>query len=231
MGDNASDETAGPASGSASAGEDTEPETEPGTAQQARRSLRGRLGMRDMLLSMVVLAVGVLILAAISQGFSFSPGGPSTNTSNLQPVDVSGELQAAVGQAKFPLREPRLPAGWRANSDSVDAIGGNGTDQAVRIGWISPGGRYLQLSQSNATALDLVRSAAGLGTDVPVASTGTVTVNGTQWTVYPGIRSESSWVVDLGPVRLFITGNGTTDEFHTLAVAALNGRPVTAAGP
>jgi uncharacterized protein DUF4245 len=245
--DNASDETAGSASADRATQSETgdhavpegeqrtEPEVEqptvPTVEQPARRSLRGRLGMRDMVLSMVVLAVGVLILAAISTGFSFSPGGASTDTSNLQPVDVHGELQAAVGQAKFPLREPRLPAGWRANSDSVDAIGGNGTDQAVRVGWITPDGRYLQLSQSNATPLDLVRSAAGLGADVPVAPTGKVTVNGTQWTVYPGIRSESSWMVDLGPVRLFVTGNGTTDEFRTLAAAALNGRPVTAAGP
>jgi hypothetical protein len=29
---------------------------------------------------------------------------------------------------------------------------------------------------------------------------------------------------------LFITGNGTTAEFRTLAVAALTGRPVTGAG-
>ncbi|HEX4724797.1 MAG TPA: DUF4245 domain-containing protein [Pseudonocardiaceae bacterium] len=231
MGDNASDETAGPASAGADTESETERQAEPETEQPARRSLRGRLGMRDMLLSMVVLAVGVLILAAISQGFSFSPGGASSDTSNLQPVDVPAELQAAVGQAKFPLREPRLPAGWRANSDSVDPIGGNGTDQAVRVGWITPGGRYLQLSQSNGTVPDLVRSAAGIGSAVPVAPQGTVTVNGTQWTVYPGVRSESSWVVDLGPVRLFITGNGTTDEFRTLAVAALGGRPVTAAGP
>jgi hypothetical protein len=36
-------------------------------------------------------------------------------------------------------------------------------------------------------------------------------------------------VVDLGPVKLFITGNGTTDEFRTLAVAAMNGRLMTSA--
>ena len=200
------------------------------TERPARRSRRGRFGLRDMVLSMVVLAVVVLALAAISNGFSFSPGGASSNTSNLPSVDVSAELHAAVSQVKFPLREPRPPTGWRPNSDSVDPIG-NGTDQAVRIGWITPGGRYLQLSQSNAGPLDLVRSAAGLGADVAVSATGTETVNGTQWTVYPGIRSESSWVADLGPVRLFITGNGTADEFRTLAVATLTGRLVTAAGP
>jgi hypothetical protein len=209
--DNPSDETAS---------------TESGTERPAPRTVRGRLGMRDMLLSMVVLGVGVVIAAAITQGFSFSPGGAASNTSNVQPVDVSAELRAAAGQVKFPLREPRPPAGWRANSDSVSPIG---TEQAVRIGWITPGGRYLQLSQSNASAADLVRSAAGLGRDISVSATGTETVNGTQWTVYPGIRSELSWVTDLGQVKLFITGNGTTGEFRTLAVAAMTGHLMTAA--
>jgi len=198
--------------------------------EPARRSLRARLGMRDMVLSMVVLAVIVLALVGISNGFSFSPGSASSNTSDLPTIDVAAELQAAAGQAKFPLREPHLPTGWRPNSDSVDPIGPNSADQAVRIGWITPGGRYLQLSQSNASPLDLARAAAGLGADVPVSTNGTATVNGTQWTIYPGVRSESSWVTDLGPVRLFVTGNGTTDEFRTLAAAALTGHIVPATG-
>ena len=187
------------------------------------RTGRGRFGMRDMVLSMVVLAVGVLILAALSTGFSFSPGGVSVNTANLPTVDVSAELRAAVSQVKFPLREPRPLAGWRPNSASVDALG---QAKAVRIGWITSGGRYLQLSQSDATPLALVRVAAGLADDVTMSATGTETVNSTKWTVYPGIRSEQSWVVDLGSVRLFITGNGTSAEFHTLAVAVLTGRQV-----
>jgi hypothetical protein len=199
-----------------------------GAAPPARTG-RGRFGMRDMLLSMVVLAVGVLILAAISTGFSFSPGGVSVNTANLPKVDMSAELRAAVSRVTFPLREPRLPDGWRPNSASVDSLG-NGQAKAVRVGLITSGGRYLQLSQSNATPLALARVAAGLADGVTVSATGTETVNSTKWTVYPGVRSEQSWVTDLGSVRLFITGNGTTAEFRTLAVAVLTGRPVTGPG-
>ncbi|HEX4702263.1 MAG TPA: DUF4245 family protein, partial [Pseudonocardiaceae bacterium] len=109
--------------------------------------------------------------------------------------------------------------------------GANGANHAVRVGWITSGGRYLQLSQSDASPVDLVRVAAGLGVGVAVSPTGTESVGGTQWTVYPGVRSEQSWVADLGPVRLFITGNGTTDEFRTLAVAVRSGQLVTSAGP
>ena len=186
--------------------------------------------MRDMLMSMVVLAVGVLLLAGITKGCSFSPGGPSTDTSSLPTVDVTAELQAAAGQVKFPLREPRLPSGWRPNSDAVDNVGPNATDKAARIGWLTPADHFLQVSQSDDSALDLVRTAAGITDNSPVQPTGTQTVNGTKWTVYPGIRSESSWVADLGAERLFITGNGTTNEFHTLAAATLAGRKVTPEG-
>ena len=187
----------------------------------------GRSGMRDMLVSMVVLAVGVLLLAGITKGCSFSPGGPSTDTSSVPTVDVTAELQAAAGQVKFPLREPSPPSGWRANSDAVDNVGPNGTDTAVRIGWLTPADHFLQVTQSDDSTLDLVRATAGITDDSPVRPTGTQTVNGTKWTVYPGIRSESSWVADLGAERLFITGNGTPGEFRTLAAATLAGRKVT----
>lgn len=226
MADNASDTGTGQGNGT------TEAPTSDDTSTQVETKRRGggriSSGMRDMLLSMLVLAVGVLILAAITRSCSFSPGGPSTDTSSLPTVDVPAELQAAVGQVKFPLHEPRLPGGWRANSASVDQLGAGGTDQAVRIGWIAPDGRYLQVSQSNASAADLVRSAAALGNNADVQSTGTETVDGAKWTVYPGVRDELSWVTDVGPNRLFITGNGSTADFTTLATATLTGQPVKA---
>lgn len=229
MADNASDTGAGRPADAPSG--QTDGDTGALTPPPDRRARGGgRSGMRDVLLTVVVLAVGVLLLAGLTKGCSFSPGGPSSNAVNLPPVDVTGELQAAAGQVKFPLREPRLPSGWHANSDSVDTLGANGSDQAVRIGWITPGGRYVQISQSNAPVADLVRSAAGLQGDSSVRATGTQVVDGTKWTVYPGVRSETSWAIDLGAVRLFVTGNGTTKEFRTIAAATLSGRHVTAAG-
>lgn len=218
--DNASDTGTGQPPGGTS--EDTDAPTPPPKGRRARS------GMRDMLLSMIVLAVAVLVLAGITKGCSFSPGGPSTSSAGLQPVDVTGELQAAAAQVKFPLREPHLPGGWHPNSDSVDTLGAN--DQAIRVGWITSGGRYLQLSQSNATIADLVQAAAGVDGDTSVQATGTQVVNGTKWTVYPSVRSDASWATDLGTVRLFITGNGNTNEFRTMAAATLTGQHVTAAG-
>lgn len=227
MADNASDTATGRTDDTAGGPTSDDSPQQPG---RARGSGRFSSGMRDMLLSMLVLAVAVLILAALTRSCSFSPGGPSTDSSSLPTVNVPAELQAAAGQVKFPLRQPQLPAGWRANSDSVDHLGPNGANQAVRIGWIAPDGRYLQVSQSDASALDLVRSVAALGDNANIAPTGTETVNGTRWTSYPGVRDELSWVTDLGTDRLFLTGNGTTADFRTLATATLTGQQVKPAG-
>lgn len=224
MADNASDTGTDPDR------DTTEGLTSDDTPKRGVRTARSG-GLRDMLLSMVVLAVACLILAGITSECSFSPGGPSTNSSLLPTVDVGAEFQAAAAQVKFPLREMQPPSGWRANSDAVDQLGANGVNTAVRIGWITPAGHYLQVSESDAGALDLVRSAAGLGDNASVTPTGTHTVNGTKWTVYPGVRDESSWVTDLGSERLFITGNGTDSEFATLAAATLTGQRVPTPSP
>lgn len=179
-----------------------------------------------MTLSMLVLAVIVLALAALSRGCSFSPGGPSDTSVSLPPVDVTGELRAAAGQVGFPLREPTLPSGWRANSASVNAIGPNGRDHDVRVGWLTTSGGYVQLSQSDANPTDLAAAIAGTG----VTPTGRATVGASTWTTYPGVRQELSWVRDLGSVRLLVTGNGTPADLRTLAAAAEAGKPVSATG-
>jgi hypothetical protein len=183
-------------------------------------SRRGRQTMRDMLLSMLVLGVIVLVLAGVVHSCSFSPGGPSVNTSDLPSVDVSAELGAEAGQFPFPLREPALPASWRPSSASQQPVGAAGTDTVVDIGWVSTAGHYVELAQSNGAVPDLVSQIVGDDSGTPIVSQGTVPVAGHTWTIYPGVREEQTWVLDLGAVRLLITGNGTKAEFTTMATAA-----------
>jgi hypothetical protein len=195
--------------------------------------------MRDMLLSMVVLAVIVLVLGAVTHSCSFSPGGPSVNESNLPTVDVSGELSAAAGQVHFPLRRPALPGSWRANSDSERPVGTNGAQAVVYVGWLTGTGHFLQLAQSDASVSDLVTQVAddsgnatggsSDGSSGPATAQGHVTVAGAVWTIYSGVRDEQSWVRDLGPVRLLITGNAPTGEFDTMA-ASVQTAPVVRTG-
>jgi hypothetical protein len=174
--------------------------------------------MRDMLLSMIVLAVVVLALTALTRSCSFSPGGPTVSHSTLPTVDVSAELGAAAGQVAFPVRQPAVPAGWVSNSASVQQIGADHTHTEVSVGWLTEARRFVQLDQSNASVTDLVDQVSGLSGAVTVQ--GAITVAGQTWTIYRGVRDEQSWARDLGPVRLLITGNGTPAEFTTMAAAA-----------
>ncbi|GDY29935.1 DUF4245 domain-containing protein [Gandjariella thermophila] len=184
---------------------------------------RGRGGrtLRDLGLSLAVLAGMVLVLTGLSRGCSFSPGGISVDPHAVPTVDQSAELRSAAARVGFSVRDPRLPAGWRANSADVSDAGATpGGPRVVQVGWLTAAGRYLRFAQSSADSADLARFEAGRPPGENPVSTGTVDVAGRQWTVYPGLRDEPSWLTDLGGVRLLITGSGSPDEFRTLAAAA-----------
>jgi hypothetical protein len=187
-----------------------------------------------MVISMAVLVLAILGLAAITHSFTFSPGGPSTSGSTAPRIDESEQYQLAVGQVHFPLREPELPASWHANSADLDQIAGSATTgnlpNDLRIGWITPTGRYLSLAESTADVADLARQEAGLPASTPMPAIGQVTVGGQQWAIYSGTRSEQSWVLDLDGVRLLVTGNGSQAEFTTLAEAVQSAPVMPATG-
>jgi hypothetical protein len=191
---------------------------------------RGRPGLRDMLLSMIALALLVLAISAVTKSCSFSPGGPSTSGAVTPTVDMPAEFRSGAGQVGFPLRQPAVPAGWRPNSASVTSVptstGGPGS--AMRLGLITPDGHYLEVVQSNADDAALVRFLAGLPADASVAPQGTTNVDGTVWTSYPGVRAEVAWVTDVGPVRLLVTGDGTPAQFRVLA-SAIRSAPIVPA--
>jgi hypothetical protein len=183
-------------------------------------------GLRDMVLSMVVLGVVILVLGLITHSCSFDPGKPDTSGVVTQPVDVHAELQAAATQVHFPLREPHLPAGWHPNSDSVNPLGPDSQYAEVRVGWLTPDNHYAELTQSNADVTDLVRSVTG-DADGPVTATGGTTVDGVRWTSYPGVRQEITWIADQGGARLLITGDASPAQFSAMANAVLHGTAVT----
>jgi hypothetical protein len=187
------------------------------------RAARLGWGVKEMSIAVGVLVVAILGLGVITHSFTFNPGGPSTNVANGGPrIDETQQFQLAVGQLHFPLRQPKLPAGWHPNSADFDQVGANttgGQPNDLRIGFITPAGRYVAIAESSAAVPDLARQEAGLPSDTPMAAKGTVTVDGKTWTIYQGTRSEVSWALDLGPVRLLITGNGDQAEFTTMATA------------
>jgi hypothetical protein len=178
-----------------------------------------------MVLSMAVLVAIIGAIVWLTRGCEFSPSGPSVDPASAPTVDASKELTSAARRVAFPVRAPVVPADWRSNSFNTVPVGtGAQATTAVRVGWITPPGRYLRLSQSNAPVDMLVVMEAG-GV-VSADSRGSVEVAGTKWAKHLGKGSESSWVTTVDGVQLLITGSGTEDEFRTLATAAQTAKPV-----
>ena len=187
------------------------------------RAARLSWGVKEMSVAVGVLVVVIVGLALITNTISFNPGGPSTDAPIGGPViDENQQFQLAEGQLRFPLHQPKLPSGWHPNSADLDQVGPtatNGRPNSLRIGFITPAGRYVSIAESSAAVVDLAREAAGTGTDAPMSPQGTVDVDGRKWTIYQGTRSEVSWGLDLGAVRMLISGNGSQAEFTTMATA------------
>ena len=192
---------------------------------------RSAMTMRDMLVALGVLVLIVIGFGALSGSWSFAPTGPTIDPGAVPVVDASAELGRLAPLMPFPVRDPAVPAGWRVNSVDQDPVSGGG--KAVRSGYITQGGSYLQLLQSDAPEAALLTTAAG---QTPVPGRGPVDVDGQQWIVYGGqgsaaARAEPVWITEVStpggsPVRMLLTGSGDEEEFRTLAVAAVGANPL-----
>ncbi|GAY13147.1 DUF4245 domain-containing protein [Pseudonocardia sp. N23] len=183
---------------------------------------RAALSIRDLL-----VAMGVIIVIAVlfTRSCSFSPAGPTVDPGSAPTVDAVARLQDAAPVTPFALHVPTLPAGWRSNSVDTGPIEGGG--RAVRVGYLTDGGSYVRLVQSDASEENLVAAEAG----GPQTATGTVDAAGLSWVVYRvGPRNEAMWVAALPsaspPSRLLLTGSATEADFRVLAQAAVDGRPL-----
>jgi len=192
---------------------------------------------RDMFWSLMPLVLGCILLAGLVGMCSFQLS--RANKGTIPSYDAPAALRADAATLGFPIRIPQLPAGWHANSGGRGGIENGRTDPATgqrlravtsTVGYISPTGMYLSLTQSNADEDKLVASIH------PSAyPTGTVDVAGTVWVVYHGAGqrgadAEPVWTTRLagpaGATQIAITGAGSTDEFRTLASATQSQPPL-----
>jgi hypothetical protein len=191
---------------------------------------------RDMFWSLAPLVIGCILLAGMVGMCSFQPG--ATNNGTVPSYDAAAALRADAAALGFPIRLPRLPAGWRPNSGDRGGIESGRTDPSTGqrvnaatsiVGYISPTGMYLSLTQSNADEDKLVGSI-----HKSAFPTGTVDVAGTNWVVYQGAGqgadAEPVWTTRLtapsGSTQIAITGAGSTDQFRTLASATQSQPPL-----
>jgi hypothetical protein len=192
---------------------------------------------RDMFWSMAPLILVCVILAGILGMCSFAPSGPGAGPP--PDYDAAAALEADADALKIPLRLPVLPEGWRANSGSRKGIEGGRTDpvtgQPVRavsstVGYLTPKGMYLSVTQSNADEDKLI---ASLGPDL--VPTGTQDIDGQRWITYQGGErdgrpGEPVWTAQVrgptGPAQIAVTGAAGTDEYRTLAAATQSQSPL-----
>jgi Protein of unknown function (DUF4245) len=186
---------------------------------------RAGLGMRQMVGAMAVLLVIIGVIVAVTRGCSFDPGAPAADRGSAPSVDVSVKLHEAAATVTFPVRKPSMPRSWHPNSSSTAPVGtGAEADVVVRVGWLTPGGRYVQLSQSGARVPDLLGSETGA--QAAPEKSGSVSVDGVSWATYPSRRDEQAWVATLDETVLLITGSGSDDEFRELASAVVRAKPL-----
>jgi hypothetical protein len=196
---------------------------------------------RDMFWSIMPLVVACIVLAGLAGTCTFAPG--ATNHRTMPSYDAAGALRADAQTFEFPVRLPQLPEGWRPNSGSRGGIENGRTDpsgsQRLRavtstVGYISPTGMYLSLTQSNADEDKLVGSIHP-SPRPDMYPTGAVDVDGTRWIVYQGAGStgnavEPVWTTRLdgpaGSAQIAITGAGSEDQFRTLAAATQSQPPL-----
>jgi hypothetical protein len=193
---------------------------------------------RDMFWSIAPLVVACILLAGMVGMCSFQLGGPSEGP--VPSYDAASALRADAQTLGFPIRLPRLPEGWRSNSGSRGGIDNGRTDPSTgqrlnaatsTVGYISPSGMYLSLTQSNADEDKLVGSIHP-SPQPAMHPTGVVDIDGTKWIVYEGNSTEPVWTTRLdspsGSTQIAITGAGSTDQFRTLAAATQSQPPLPA---
>ena len=183
-----------------------------------------------MFWSIAPLVLACIVLAGVLGMCSFAPNGPGKGPTPS--YDAPAALQADANDLKIPIRVPRLPAGWQSNSGGRKGIEGGRTDpssgQHVRavsstVGYLTPTGMYLSLTQSTADEDKLVASI-----NADLYPTGVQDVDGVKWVVYEGgerdgKRAEPVWTTRLngasGPAQIAMTGAAGTNEYRTLAAA------------
>jgi Protein of unknown function (DUF4245) len=178
-----------------------------------------------MLAAIGVLLLVVLVVGGLSRSCTFTPAGPTIDSSRLPVVDAPAELRRLAVDVPFPVRVPAVPADWRANSADRESLPGGA--RSVRTGYLTPEGRFLRLLQSDASEEALLTTETG---GAPAVAQGVVEVGGRRWVAYtgPGERAEPIWITevtatDAPAVRMLVTGSGSEPDLRTLAEAAATG--------
>ncbi|GAC58885.1 hypothetical protein GOHSU_57_00020 [Gordonia hirsuta DSM 44140 = NBRC 16056] len=174
---------------------------------------------RDMVWSLIPLLLICVVIAGIAGSCSWGFGNEAAKQA-IPSFDSRNAFRADARTLPFPIREPALPGDWQSNSGFTSVVGGS---QTSNVGWITPSGTYVQLTQTTAPEAELVPEIGGAG----VAGTGTVDAGGQTWVTYANEdEGRQVWITDLGDVRIGLLGRGQNPPLDVLATATLKAQPL-----
>ncbi|MET8249973.1 DUF4245 family protein [Micromonospora sp. NPDC005197] len=160
---------------------------------------------KDMAISLLVLLIPIALLLAFYRGFL---GGDQATT-----VDPAPAIEQARSANIFPVSEPHgLGSGWRTVSARYQTVEGGAN---LRIGYLTPEGRGVQLLQSNVPAEQLLPAEL---TDQSQPQ-GPTELAGRTWQRYTA-RGNQQALVLLEPTRtVLVVGDARDNELRDLAGA------------
>lgn len=173
---------------------------------------------KDLIWSLLPLVLICLVIAGIASQCTFTSKGPTQG--QIPHFDAHISLVDDARTLGFPVREPALSKDWTPNSGSHDKFG---EASGSTVGYITPQGSYMRLTQSNAAEEVLAKNVVGTR-----YATGTEQIGDRKWVVYAEPGTEPAWITDFGDVRVLIKGAGNRGSFTTLATAVGNAKPLPA---
>ena len=139
-----------------------------------------------------------------------------TEDAPLPTADPTGDIAYArrIAPVTFPDVVP--PQGWRASSSEVDAPAGERRSPVtLRIGFVTPAGKYAELVVTDQAPVTALRQVAQGSTQ-----DGTTPVGGAAWERYRTPRGETVLVRRVGGATALVTGDAPESELTTAAAAA-----------
>ncbi|GGO03021.1 DUF4245 domain-containing protein [Micromonospora parathelypteridis] len=167
------------------------------------KSAKSERSPKDMAISLLVLLVPIALLLAFYRGFL---GGDQATT-----VDPAPAIEQARAANTFPVSQPQgLGSGWSTVSARYQTVEGGAN---LRIGYLTPEGRGVQLLQSSVPAERLLPAEL---TDQGQPQ-GPTELAGRTWQLYTA-RGNQQALVLLEPTRtMIIIGDARDNELRELA--------------
>ncbi|WP_225725164.1 MULTISPECIES: DUF4245 domain-containing protein [unclassified Nocardia] len=167
---------------------------------------------KDLFWSLIPLVLIAVVFAGLASQCSFAANGPTQG--QIPHFDVTAALGDDARTLHFPVRNPQLPTDWTPNSGHRDTITGPGGGPLSTVGFITPQGNYMQLTQTNGTEQALARF---LLNGRPAS--GSIQIADQKWSVYAEKGEETAWITDFGTARVMVKGAGNDAAFRALAQA------------